>query len=524
MVYFRAKEKAGNMAENDFSINDAPTMKAAPISGGGGRLAAGDMILGRYAVVRELGEGGMGVVYKCLDTVGGVEVAVKGLPQEVSRNEDEMDDIRANYRLVADLRHPNIAGARTLELDETTGNYYLVMDLASGVSLKRWMKHNPQATMEAKLAILRQVAAALDYAHAEKVIHRDVKPENVMVDDDGHVKVLDFGLAAQIRSSQSRTSQAVTSRSGTWGYMSPEQWKAKPQREQADVYSFGVLAYWVFAGILPFDGDDPAVLGPAVLTQPVEPVAGLPAHMNAALRKALAKNPEDRFASCGEFVDVLEGKCKVKSGKWKALLPLALLALAAVGAWWWITHHSSPPHSPTHAPTPYKPNSSIHTPRDTPPPPKPTDTTAEERKRQDGKKASLSDCDAHVEDKPKDVFFKMMECQRTGDVDGFLACLDEGRFVSEQRDILRDPELKRRASGEMKKRIEGAVFWVAEEKINGKRAFLAVEGKDTKKNKSHLLGVPLIKKESGWKIHIEKWEDSDSSTVRKRRDEWLSGT
>ncbi len=295
------------MGENDFSINDMPTMRPVSASGGGRRLVAGDTILGRYTVVRELGEGGMGVVYQCLDIVGGVDVAVKGLPPEVSRNEDEMDDIRANYQIVRKLRHPNIAGVATLEKDAAAGDYYLVMDLAAGTTLKRWARRHPDVGLDVKLAILRQVAAALDYAHAEKVIHRDVKPENVMVDDDGRVKVLDFGLAAQIRSSQSRTSNTVTSKGGTPGYKSPEQWLGRPQQAPADVYSFGVMAYWLFSGHLPFDGDDPVVLGHAVLSAPVEPIPDLPAHMNAALVKALAKAPDERFESCGEVVDALEG-------------------------------------------------------------------------------------------------------------------------------------------------------------------------------------------------------------------------
>jgi len=356
----------------DKSVGDGPTMRPKNERGGRGAFAPGDVIARRYVVEKVLGEGGMGIVYQCLDRVGGVSVAVKCLPPEVSRNADEMDDIRANYQLVRQLRHPNIAGATSLELDDSTGDYYLVMDLARGTSLKRWMRRNPQATAEAKLAILRQVAAALDYAHTQKVIHRDVKPENVMVDDEGGVKVLDFGLAAQIRSSQSRTSAAVTSRGGTPGYKSPEQWRGKPQREPADVYSFGVMAYWMFAGELPFDGDDPVVLGHAVLTEPVEPVAGLSAHMNAALAKALTKQPEARFASCGEVVDALEGKIEFsrvehvervegengrvrspsglgvgdglghkerkdrKGGVGRVLVVVALLAALAGGVlWWW---------------------------------------------------------------------------------------------------------------------------------------------------------------------------------------------
>ena len=353
----------------DKSIGDGPTMRPKEERGVHGAFAPGDVIAGRYVVEKVLGEGGMGIVYQCLDKVGGVSVAVKCLPPEVSRNADELEDIRANYRLVADLHHPNIAGARTLEFDEATGDYYLVMDLARGTTLKRWARRHPDAGLDAKLAILRQVAAALDYAHAEKVIHRDVKPENVMVDDDGRVKVLDFGLAAQIRSSQSRTSNTVTSKGGTPGYKSPEQWLGRPQQALADVYAFGVMAYWLFSGRLPFDGDDPTVLGHAVLSAPVEPITDLPAHMNAALAKALAKEPKDRFSSCGAFVDALEGRsagedraCRDLNGRlpsphvshgtvalphdrigdrhlgglWKTLLIVVVLILVFIGGWWYV--------------------------------------------------------------------------------------------------------------------------------------------------------------------------------------------
>ena len=133
----------------DRSIGDGPTLRPKEERGGRGAFAPGDVIAGRYGVEKVLGEGGMGIVYQCLDKVGGVSVAVKCLPPEVSRNADEMEDIRANYRLVADLHHPNIAGARTLEVDGSTGDYYLVMDLARGTSLKRWMRRNGAASRSA---------------------------------------------------------------------------------------------------------------------------------------------------------------------------------------------------------------------------------------------------------------------------------------------------------------------------------------------------------------------------------------
>ena len=335
-----------NTPDDDRSIGDDVTEKPRFARGASKVFVAGHVIAGRYEVVRKLGEGGMGVVYQCFDRVGGVEVAVKGLPPEVSRDEDEMEDIRANYQIVSGLHHQNIAGARTLEKDESTGDFYLVMDLAPGMNLKRWMRRSPQTSVETKLSILRQIAAAIDYAHSERVIHRDVKPENVMVDADGRVKVLDFGLAAQIRSSQSRTSDAITSRGGTPGYKSPEQWLGRPQKGPADVYSFGVMAYWMFAGELPFDGDDPVVLGQAVLSAPVPSVPGQPRYVNAALAKALAKEPEDRFASCGEFVDALSGKAgALGSGgsrpaaatKW-VLVAALLAALAGGGYFGWMKY------------------------------------------------------------------------------------------------------------------------------------------------------------------------------------------
>ncbi|MGN0853144.1 MAG: protein kinase, partial [Kiritimatiellia bacterium] len=290
----------------DRTINSEVTLKGAPASPSG-RLGPGDEILGRYAVMNELGQGGMGVVYRCLDRIGGVEVAVKGLPPEVSHNEDEMEAIRRNFRLVCDLRHPHIAGVRTLERDGR-GDYFLVMDLVKGESLSRWLRrHAGEAHRAAKMRILRDVAQAIDYAHGRKVIHRDLKPENVMVDGDGRAVALDFGLAAQIRSSMSRTLSVVTSTSGTPAYKAPEQWKGQVQRAPADVYSFGVLAWKVLTGGLPFEADDPMVLGHAVLFAEVPHMEGASSRVNAAFRKCLAKKPEDRFGSCGAFLDALEG-------------------------------------------------------------------------------------------------------------------------------------------------------------------------------------------------------------------------
>ena len=278
---------------------------------------SGEIILNRYVVERELGQGGMGVVYECLDRVGGVKVAVKGLPPELGHDRVEMEEVRENFQLVVGLRHPNIAGVRTLEKDER-GEYFLVMDVAEGEPLRRWMRRkarergqgtgNRGMPLEEAIPILRQVASALDYAHRMRVIHRDVKPGNVMVDVKGEAKVLDFGLAAQIRTSMSRVSREAVRTSGTRPYMAPEQWEGQPQDARTDQYALGVTAYELLAGRLPFEGADTEVLRTAVLHGRVRDIEGVPPAPMAALRRALAKDPKDRFGTCGEFVGALTGE------------------------------------------------------------------------------------------------------------------------------------------------------------------------------------------------------------------------
>ena len=272
------------------------------------RWTPGETILDRYVVERELGQGGMGVVYGCLDKVGGVKVAVKCLPPELSHNSVEMEEVRENFQLVYGLSHPNIAGARYLERDGS-GVYYLVMEEASGENLRRWLRAKWKAggvTLAEAVPILRQVAAALDYAHGEKVIHRDVKPGNVMIDARGRVKVLDFGLASQIRTSLSRASHATRGTSGTGPYMAPEQWRGRRQDGKTDQYALGVMAYEMLAGHLPFENDEVSVLREVVLKEEPEDIPGMPEGAMAAIRRAMSKNATDRFPSCNVFVSALE--------------------------------------------------------------------------------------------------------------------------------------------------------------------------------------------------------------------------
>ena len=278
------------------------------------RWKTDDLILGRYRVLSEIGQGGMGVVYHCLDTIdqlGRTEVAVKALPPEVSHNPAEMNDMWENYGLVSGLIHENIAACKTLEKDNLTGDYYLVMEYVEGEDLRSWIKEkrrNGSMTLYTALPVLRQIATALDAAHKRRIMHRDVKPDNVRIKRDGTVKVLDFGLAAQIRSSLTRVSREYSPRAGTNLYKAPEQWRGQPQGEATDQYALAVTAYEMLAGHVPFEDSDVDVLKKAVLEDEVVPIVGLPPYANEALKAGLAKEPTERYKSCLDFVRALGGE------------------------------------------------------------------------------------------------------------------------------------------------------------------------------------------------------------------------
>ncbi|MBQ7175861.1 MAG: serine/threonine protein kinase, partial [Victivallales bacterium] len=279
------------------------------------RLKVGDVILGQYEVLGDLGHGGMGVVYRCLDRVGRIEVAVKTLPPELAHDADEMEAVRHNFSLVAKLVHQNIAACRTLAEDKATGEFYLVMEYVQGETLKSYLRRNGgRLSLDDALPILRQVAEALDFAHQERVMHRDIKPGNIMLCPNGKVKVLDFGLAAQIRSSMSRVSMAYSGNSGTRQYKAPEQWEGYYQGVYTDQYALAVTAYEMLSGAVPFDDDNVSVLRECVLKSKVRPIAGLPSCVNKALEKSLAKQPEGRYPRCMDFVCALAGDRSSSSG------------------------------------------------------------------------------------------------------------------------------------------------------------------------------------------------------------------
>jgi len=347
---------------NENSIGNWKTIVDKPANGDSlGRID-------QYELIRELGGGGFGTVFLAKDTESEVDVAVKGLPPFVKNNREEMENIRSNFRIVHDLHHPHIAAALVLhpaksvsyasndvgmKLRVSSGDTLLVMAYAPGVTLSRWRKQFPEnrVPLEKAIEITRQIADALDYAHERKVIHRDIKPANVMIetDADGKViaRVLDFGLAAEIRSSMGRVSREIHDTSGTRPYMAPEQWLGGKQGPATDQYALAVLFHELVTGEVPFASvfqtGDPVVMMNVVGREDPNLPSDLPKPVRLALAKALAKKTEERFATCGDFVKALEGTVRVslrgaekRSGwGWKIAACIAFFGATAGGVWYW---------------------------------------------------------------------------------------------------------------------------------------------------------------------------------------------
>ena len=270
-------------------------------------LMVGELLLGRYRVVGELGRGGMGVVYRCHDDLSGVDMALKTIPAGLAYDVEEMDKVRTNFQLVHKLHHPHIASIHILERDPASGNYFLMMEFVEGENLRQFQQRwNASTNLSFWMPLFKQIASALTYAHQQGVVHRDVKPGNIFVQKDGTVKLLDFGLAGQVKSSLAHVTQRDVTISGTLTYMPPEQWRGQAESPKSDQYAFAVTIYNLLVGRCPFENSSIAVLRETVLNEtPVRP-----SHLSFAvwrvLRKALSKQTKDRYESCAHFVEALE--------------------------------------------------------------------------------------------------------------------------------------------------------------------------------------------------------------------------
>jgi len=258
-----------------------------------------------YEVMAELGRGGMAVVYEARERMLDRRVAIKVLPFALAHDEGFVERFQREARTAAQLEHPHVIPIyRVGRTEQVT---YFVMKLLRGLSLAdRLLEHGTLTPAETR-RVLTETASALGYAHRHGVVHRDVKPENILLDDDGRCIVTDFGIA---RSGSDSTLTAAGTSMGTPRYMSPEQARALPVDGRSDIYSLGVLGYQCLTGRLPFDGADMMAIMLAHVTKPVPRPEGLTdeqAAVYAVIERMLAKAPADRFQTAEELIGVLDG-------------------------------------------------------------------------------------------------------------------------------------------------------------------------------------------------------------------------
>ncbi|MFT5123765.1 MAG: hypothetical protein ACI9TH_001970 [Kiritimatiellia bacterium] len=301
-------------------------------------LPVGKLFLDRYEIRGILGRGGMGTVYRVTDTVGDIDLALKALPPEVAMDPTEMQRVRDNFKLVHELHHPNIASVKTLEQDTSNGSYYLLMEMVEGENLMQFAdgRGGPQA-LEFWLRYIKQIADGLDFAHQRGIIHRDIKPSNLYLNADGDIKLLDFGIASQVRTSMMHITGMQPELSGTATYMPPEQWKGQRQGPESDQYALAATVYHLIEGRCPFESKHLGALRSAVLNETPQQPARLPDRQWQVLRQALAKEPEARFKSCGAFYDALETATRpreFKAFKRSVSAVIGLVLAGAIGFFW----------------------------------------------------------------------------------------------------------------------------------------------------------------------------------------------
>ncbi|SNS89331.1 serine/threonine protein kinase [Geodermatophilus saharensis] len=270
--------------------------------------ATGDLLGHRYRLGTMIAGGGMGEVWRAQDTLLERTVAVKLLRREFTGDPAFLQRFRAEARHAALLNDPHIAAVHDYgEVEGPTGTLpYLVMELVHGTPLSELLVQRGRLDVASTLRIVRQTAAALAAAHAAGVVHRDVKPANVLVTGDGDVKITDFGIAWSASSLHlTRTGQVL----GTAHYLSPEQADGVPASPASDVYALGVVAYQCLAGRVPFDGDGPVQIALAKIRQPAPPLPpDVPGDVRDLVARAMARDPAARFpdgAALRDAVDAL---------------------------------------------------------------------------------------------------------------------------------------------------------------------------------------------------------------------------
>ena len=273
----------------------------------------GRLIANRYEIIRKVGNGGMATVYKAKCHVLNRYVAVKILKDEFTTDEEFIKRFRSEAQAIASLSHPNIVGV--YDVGNEGNLYYIVMELVQGKTLKEVIQEEGKLSWKWSVNVAIQIASALETAHKNNIVHRDIKPHNIIITEEGVAKVTDFGIAKAVSNS---TITAFGTTIGSVHYFSPEHARGGFTDAKSDLYSLGVVMYEMLTGRVPFDADTPvSVALMHIQEKPTEPILlnpSIPMSVNKIVMKAMQKEPTLRYQSASEMLKDLNMALKNPDG------------------------------------------------------------------------------------------------------------------------------------------------------------------------------------------------------------------
>jgi serine/threonine protein kinase len=274
----------------------------------------GTVLSGRYRLEAKLGSGGMSTVYLARDTTLDRSVAVKVMHREMSEQADQLERFRQEARSVAKLSHPNIVSV--IDAGEDGGHPYIVFEYVEGETLKARINRVGPLDIQEALAYAIEIARGLTVAHARNMIHRDIKPQNVLIDAEGRAKLTDFGISRQLEQDGMTATGRVL---GTTDYVAPEQAMGRATDQRSDIYSLGVVLYEMFTGEVPFAADSQVGVAMKHVNEDLPDVQALRPELSAAsalvVERATDKDPAKRYADVGEMIDDLSTALEVEAAR-----------------------------------------------------------------------------------------------------------------------------------------------------------------------------------------------------------------